>query len=77
MDKTTTIGYGDSFEFQYDNCGAELEVNITLQKGHNEKEEYDCPECGMEFYSRAWLPIRNVKVLMGRTDGKEDRFINK
>jgi predicted RNA-binding Zn-ribbon protein involved in translation (DUF1610 family) len=76
MDIASTIGYGESFEHKCDNCGSELEVSITRQTGHNEKEEYYCPECGKEFFHRASMPIRNVKVLKGRTDGKTDKFIN-
>ncbi|MCC7533941.1 MAG: hypothetical protein IT246_08385 [Bacteroidia bacterium] len=76
MDRASTIGYGESFEQTCDNCGAELQVRITRQTGHNEKEEYNCPECGKEFSHRASLPIRNVKVLRGRTDGRTDRFTN-
>ncbi len=36
-------------------CGSTLAVSITLQDGHNEREEYSCPVCGEEMYARASL----------------------
>lgn len=76
MDIASTIPYGDSTTHNCDNCGAELEVNFVKQTAHNEKEEYYCPECNKEFYARASLPIRDVRVIKGRTDGKTDRYVN-
>lgn len=76
MDRASTIGYGESFEHKCSYCGAELKVSITRQTGHNESEEYNCPECDKEYSHRASMPIRNVKVLKGRTDGKTDKFDN-
>lgn len=76
MDIQATMPYGESFEVTCDNCGAELKVQITRQKGHNEMEEYYCPECDKEHKKRASMPIRNVNVIKSRTDGKTDKFIN-
>ena len=77
MDLSATIEYGESFEHDCENCGAELSIQITRQKGHNESEEYNCPECDKEYNHRASMPIRNVKVLKSRTDGKTDKFSNR
>ena len=67
--------------FQYANIKdghyelSRVDVNETWHL-NNEKEEYYCPECNKEFYARASLPIRDVRVIKGRTDGKTDRYVN-
>lgn len=69
MDYSATIPYGDSRDQTCSNCGAEFTVNITKKTANNEREEYNCPECGQEYYARASMPIR-VTLKKKRTDGK-------
>ena len=76
MDVASTIGYGDDTIHNCDYCGAEIEVHVTRQTSHNEKEEYYCPECNKRFYKRAALPITNVNLLKPRTDGRNDKYNN-
>lgn len=75
MDIASTISFGDNQNEKCDYCGAEFKTEIINQTGHNEKEEYDCPECQKEFYSRVSMPIR-VKLIKPRTDGKTDTYKN-
>jgi DNA-directed RNA polymerase subunit RPC12/RpoP len=60
MDYSATIPYSDGREQTCSNCGAEFSVIITKQTAHNEREEYNCPECGEEYYARASMPIRKI-----------------
>jgi uncharacterized protein with PIN domain len=76
MDYASTKSYGDSTSHACDYCGAEIEVLVTKQTGHNEKEDYYCPECNKRFYKRASLPIMNVNLIKPRTDGKTDKYQN-
>ena len=53
-------------------CGAVFEVHIQTQAGHNEMEEYFCPECDNVYRTRASLtPL--VTLITKRTDGKTDK----
>lgn len=76
MDIASTIPYGESSIHSCDYCGAEIEVNITKQSGHNEPEDYYCPECNKKFSTWASVPIRDIVLLKKRTDGKNDRYQN-
>ncbi|KAA2224669.1 hypothetical protein [Chryseobacterium sediminis] len=76
MDIASTIPYGDSTRHNCDNCGAELEVHVVKQKSHNEKEEYNCPECNKLFYARVSQPIQKIIVIKKRTDGKTDLSVD-
>ena len=76
MDVAATIPYGDSRTHKCDYCGAEMQVFITKQTAHNEKEEYDCPECGKTYHARASLPISPPKLISQRTDGRTDKYEN-
>ncbi|WP_286760619.1 hypothetical protein [Salegentibacter sp. UBA1130] len=73
MNHGFTISGGDSFE---ENCGAKFKVNTTKQKAHNDREEYNCPECGKTSTRRASLPFRdrNINLILPRTDGRTDRY---
>lgn len=73
---SATFPYGAGFEMTCNNCGARLEVPVTMQDGHNEREDYNCPECDKRYYTRASLPIINVQVVTPRTDGKTDKYQN-
>jgi hypothetical protein len=44
------------------------------QKGHEESEEYYCPECRKEYRMRASNSPR-VTLIKPRTDGRIDRHI--
>jgi DNA-directed RNA polymerase subunit M/transcription elongation factor TFIIS len=69
MDYSATIPSGEKREQTCENCGAELVLFITKQPGHNEKEEYECPECYAAYYVRASMPPRIV-LKSKRSDGK-------
>ena len=56
-------------------CGCEFEVSIQLQDGHNEAEEYYCPNCKKEFHVRACISPE-VRKLKNRTDGKTNNYDN-
>lgn len=49
-------------------CGAVFHVEVPGQKGHEESEEYYCPECGTEYRTRASNSPR-VTLVSPRTDG--------
>lgn len=75
MDVASTIPYGDSEEDICNYCGAKFRAIITRQPGHNEREDYNCPECDKQYFARASMPIR-VVLISKRTDGKTDKFNN-
>lgn len=58
----------DNFEQTCDCCGAKFNVSVPGQKGHEESEEYYCPECRKEFRCRASNSPR-VTLISNRTDG--------
>jgi len=73
MDYDAVHGHGESFEQKCDYCGAVFTVNVPRQAGHEEHEEYYCPECGKQYKTRASnSPSTNLKVK--RTDGKTDKY---
>jgi hypothetical protein len=59
---------GDS-ERECDFCGCKFRLIVPGQKGHEEPEEYSCPECGKEWRTRASLSPRVIE-LSDRTDGR-------
>jgi DNA-directed RNA polymerase subunit RPC12/RpoP len=78
MDYASTFSSIESHSHACDNCGAEISLNISRQSGHNEKEEYYCPECNKRFTVSASLPImpNDIQLLGRRTDGKTSRYQN-
>lgn len=56
-------------------CGCVYKVDIQLQDGHNESEEYHCPDCRKENSTRACNSPR-VSKISDRTDGKSDFYPN-
>lgn len=69
---TATHSYPDADYIQTcDHCGCVFRVESQKQDGHNEPEEYYCPECWKEYKIRACLSPR-VTLISGRTDGKTD-----
>jgi len=69
MDIASTIPHGGSEVDSCGHCGAKFRVIITTQSGHNETEDYNCPECNSQFFARASMPIR-VVLISKRTDGR-------
>lgn len=53
-------------------CGAVFRVQVPGQKGHEEPEEYHCPECYTEYRTRASNTPR-VTLVSPRTDGRTTR----
>ncbi len=43
-------------------CGCLFKVWIFKQNGHNEREDYYCPDCKKEYSAIASLPPRVMKV---------------
>ena len=78
MDYAATIQTTDGNDYTCDNCGAEFSVTYARQTGHNEREDFYCPECDKRFYVRASLPImsQNIRLTKPRTDGKTNKFQN-
>lgn len=50
-------------------CGAVFNVSVPGQKGHEESEEYYCPECHCEYKARA-SNSPSTRLISRRTDGK-------
>ena len=58
-----------------DYCGCVFQVIALGQKGHEESEEYYCPECNKEYKTRASNSPR-VSLIKPRTDGKNNKYKN-
>lgn len=72
MDWGATYTYQkDDYQQTCDYCGCVFRVEVPGQKGHEESEEYFCPECHREYRTRASNSPRVTKV-SDRTDGKTD-----
>lgn len=56
-----------------DYCGCIFEVETQKQDGHNEHEEYFCPECGKEYGEWACITPR-VTLISRRTDGRTCKY---
>lgn len=56
-------------------CGCVFRVIVSLQDGHNESEEYYCPDYHKEYKTRACNTPMVTKI-SGRTDGKETMYQN-
>ncbi len=52
-----------------DTCGAVFRVDVPRQAGHEESEEYYCPECNREYRVRA-SNSPTVTLITPRTDKK-------
>ena len=69
-----SFGYEKSkFKQTCDRCGAVFEVVVPGQKGHEEPEEYFCPECSCMYKTRA-SNSPTVTLISARTDGKTDKY---
>jgi len=64
---------GGNYERTCDFCGCKYRVDYSLQDGHNEKEEYYCPDCGKEYGVRACI-TPNVTKISGRTDNRDVKY---
>ncbi len=56
-----------------DFCGCTFKVLSFLQDGHNESEEYYCPDCEKEFRVRANNSPEVTKI-SSRTDGRDIKY---
>lgn len=76
MDWSARHEYLDKdWEETCDYCGCVFRMVSCRQDGHNESEEYYCPECNKEFRIRASNSPR-VTLISKRTDGKTDLYKN-
>lgn len=57
----------DDFE-QTCSCGAVFRVQVPGQKGHEESEEYYCPECNTEYSYRASNSPQVTLISSGKSD---------
>lgn len=54
MEWSVTHQYLDySGEEICENCGCKFHIKVFKQAGHNEREEYRCPDCGKAYFIRA------------------------
>lgn len=75
-DWTATHAYSDKDWVETcDYCGCVFRMQSQLQDGHNESEEYYCPECGKEYRIRACI-TPTVTLISERTDGRTDSYKN-
>jgi Zn finger protein HypA/HybF involved in hydrogenase expression len=71
-----TFSYEKSnYEQTCNYCGCVFQVVAPGQKGHEESEEYYCPECNKEYRTRASNSPR-VTLIKARTDGRTDSYKN-
>ena len=54
-------------------CGAHFRVLAVRTAQEVQREEYECPECGMQYRTEA-AGEPEVQLLRRRTDGKVDRY---
>ena len=65
-----SFGYlKDEFDETCGYCGCVFHVVVPGQKGHEESEEYYCPECSTEYRCRA-SNSPSVTLVSPRTDGR-------
>lgn len=63
MDWTATHQYLDAdYIEECDNCGCKFRVKVYKQAGHNDIEEYYCPNCHREFKTRACTTPEVYKI---------------
>lgn len=67
-----SYGYEKNRFEQECSCGAKFEVIAPGQQGHEEPEEYFCPECLRMYKTRA-SNTPDVRLISPRTDGKTDK----
>lgn len=60
---------GNSYNETCRFCGAVFHVEVMLQDGHNESEEYYCPECYKKYKIRACI-TPSVTLIRKRTDNR-------
>ena len=44
------------FEKVCDGCGCKFHVEVSVQEGSEDTEEYNCPNCGKAFSVKAAMP---------------------
>lgn len=67
------IGGLSIFEKSCAYCGAHFRVLAVRTAHEAQREEYECPECGMAYRTEA-AGEPQVQLLRRRTDGKSDRY---
>jgi predicted RNA-binding Zn-ribbon protein involved in translation (DUF1610 family) len=67
------IGGLSIFEKTCAYCGAHFRVLAVRSAHEAQREEFDCPECGMTYRTEA-AGEPEVHLLRRRTDGKSDRY---
>jgi hypothetical protein len=61
------------FEQSCDYCGARFRVRASQASDANEPQCYKCPGCSKQYEVQACATLQ-VRLLQGRTDGKDDRY---
>ena len=61
------------FEKSCGYCGARFRALATRTSDPNQLQAYECPSCGKQYEMQAVAPPE-VRLLRGRTDGKDDRY---
>jgi hypothetical protein len=61
------------FEQSCGYCGARFRVRAIRAADANETQWYKCPGCGKQYEVGA-CAAPQVRLLEGRTDGKDDRY---
>ncbi len=73
-DYTARNPYPDKdYTMMCDFCGCNFRVQTQRQDGHNESEEYYCPECSKEFRTFACISP-SVTLISKRTDGRTCKY---
>lgn len=67
------IGGLSIFEKSCAYCGARFRVLAVRAENAAQREEYECPECGMAYHTEA-AGEPEVQLLRRRTDGKSDQY---
>lgn len=67
MGQNAAYSYGDIQGIKC-GCSVQLEVSITKQDGHNEKENFTCPSCGLEHFVIASMPVRVSDIKIVKVD---------
>lgn len=71
---TATHSYVDREEIEIcDYCGCEFKIIILKQDGHNDTEEYQCPECRKIYKAKACI-TPDVSLKKKRNDGHTDVY---
>ena len=74
MDWTSTHQYLDREEtIKCDCCGCEFKIKVYKQKGHDDYEEYYCPNCHKKYRTRACITPEIQRVCDTITENKNQK----